>query len=445
MITNFPLPNASSFRVKQMSIVTKGGVVDITNLFLELNIHDSLFLPTISGSVVIREAVGLSGKLAFDGSEVIAIHIEKSKGSDIAAFKKAFRIYKQSARTNINGASESYIIHFCSDEFLFSFQQRVNQSYESTYSDVAGKILSNYLKVVPSDVGIIDSSFGLKKIVVPNLTPLEAIEWCAKRAVDIKNSPNFVFYRNSTGFNFESLSNLLVRDTVLDIRFEAKNQNKTDLEELSAARHFEPIVQNDSISAIVDGVNAGTFVGFDPMTRNFGAKSLNFSDQYEKMEHANKGAKLTEVVNRDGTSTLTTFDSRKVVSLFGSTRKDSAYIKANDPTSISKVENQQDYIFQRKALLSNLTNSRIKLVMPGNFHLTSGFNINLAAPGFEKQRKGAEKDLSVDGKYLIIASRHIITYNKHETVIEVARDSTNDKSTYVSSPDQNRMLQGFTI
>jgi hypothetical protein len=56
-----------------------------------------------------------------------------------------------------------------------------------------------------------------------------------------------------------------------------------------------------------------------------------------------------------------------------------------------------------------------------------------------------KKDLSVDGKYLIIASRHIITYNKHETVIEIARDSTNDKSTYISSPDQNRMLQGFTI
>jgi hypothetical protein len=445
MIDNFPLPNASSFRVKQMTIVTKGGSIDITNLFLELNIHDSLFLPVMSGSVVIREAVGLSGKLAFDGSEVLAIHIEKSKGSDIAAFKKAFRIYKQSARTNINGGSESYIIHFCSDEFLFSFQQRVNQSYESTYSDVADKILKNYLKVVPSDVGIFDPSFGIKKIVVPNLTPLEAIEWCAKRAVDIRNSPNFLFYRNRLGFNFESLSSLLVRDTILDIRFEAKNQNKSNLYELSAARHFEPIVQNDSISAIMGGVNAGTFVGFDPMTRNFGAKSLNFADQYEKMDHANKGAKLTEVVNRDGTSTLTTFDSRKVVSLFGSTRKDSAYIKANDPTSLSKVENQEDFVFQRKAILTNLTNSRIKLVMPGNFHLTSGFNVNLAAPGFQKSKIGAEKDLSVDGKYLIIASRHIITYNKHETVIEIARDSTNDKSTYVSSPDQNRMLQGFTI
>jgi hypothetical protein len=181
------------------------------------------------------------------------------------------------------------------------------------------------------------------------------------------------------------------------------------------------------------------------MTRNFGAKSLNFADQYDKMDHANKGAKLTEVVNRDGTSTLTTFDSRKVVSSFGVTRKNSSYIKDNDPTSISKVENTQDFIFQRKALLTNLINSRIKLVMPGNFHLTSGYNVNLAAPGFQKQKKGAEKDLSVDGKYLIIASRHIITYNKHETVIEIARDSTNDKNTYVSSPDQNRMLQGFTI
>jgi hypothetical protein len=32
---------------------------------------------------------------------------------------------------------------------------------------------------------------GIRDIVIPNLKPLEAIEWCAKRAIDEKKSPNF--------------------------------------------------------------------------------------------------------------------------------------------------------------------------------------------------------------------------------------------------------------
>ena len=35
MIDNFPLPNASSFKVKQMTIVTIGGTIDVTNVFFE--------------------------------------------------------------------------------------------------------------------------------------------------------------------------------------------------------------------------------------------------------------------------------------------------------------------------------------------------------------------------------------------------------------------------
>ena len=46
-------------------------------------------------------------------------------------------------------------------------------------------------------------------------------------------------------------------------------------------------------------------------------------------------------------------DSRKVLSFFSTARKFSEYIKQNDPTSISKDEGYENYMFQRKAIFKN--------------------------------------------------------------------------------------------
>ena len=445
---SFTVSNSTQFRIKDIAIVTKGSPqpIDITSLYEELNIFDSIFLPVMSGNILITDALGLSDKLAFDGSEVLAINIEKSTDNELASFKKSFRIYKQTDRRNINQTSERYILNFVSDEFFFSEQQRITQSYETTYSNVVDKILTNYLKVEQSNRGLLEPTSGIKKIVIPNLRPLDAVDWCAKRSIDEKNSSNYLFFRNNLGFNFVSLSTLLKKDSILNINFQPKNlSTKNPLYEMSSARSFEIIVQNDIIDKTRSGVNAGTFIGFDPMTRTFGEKQISFGDVYSAMDHGNKTANFTEIFNRDNTSTVTTNDSRKVLSIFGQTRKNSNYIQSKDPQSISKVETQENFAFQRRAILKNLMSKRMKIVMPGNFELTSGFNVDFISPGFGMKRKGDEiDDESISGKHLIVATRHIITNNKHETVIEVATDSSNLPSTKISSSKQNQVLKAYS-
>ena len=86
---------------------------------------------------------------------------------------------------------------------------------------------------------------------------------------------------------------------------------------------------------------------------------------------------------------------------------------------------------------------RVKLTMPGNFTLTSGFNVNVEAPNFGKKEKGggdSNEDQSLSGKYLIIASRQIIGFDKHETIMEVASTSTNNDFIPVSSEEQTREM-----
>jgi hypothetical protein len=434
---------SSQFKINEIVIVTKSGNIDISKIYEEINIFDSLLMPVMSGKILIKDSIGLSGKLLFDGSESILIDIVKDPNTDIANFKKSFRIYKQSDRTNDNLNSEFYILYFVSDELMYSDQQKINQSYENTYTEIIKRIMVDYLKLPSNQLGgSYDDTVGIRKLVVPNLRPLEAIEWCAKRAVDKNNSPNFLFYQNITGYNFTSLSNLLTKPIILNLKFEPKNTNEREaIQEISSARSMEVISQTDNLKKTRSGVNAGKFIGFDPMTRSIATKQIGYADHYNTVKHGNQNPNFTVTTNRDGTRNDEMYNSKKTVSTFSTARKLSKYIQKYDPTSVSKEDNIEDYLFQRKAILENLMERRIRFTMPGNFQLSSGFNVNCIIPNIAKKDAGTDnEDLSMTGKYLIVASRHIIGYEKHETIIEVATTSTANDFIPVANPQQTKEI-----
>jgi len=151
----------SKFSINELAIVTKAGKLDISKLFQEINIFDSLLSPVMSGAVVIIDSIGLSSKLLFDGSEVLLVNIGKDTDSSSFRLKKAFRIYRQSNRATLQQNAETYTLEFVSDEFIFSEQQKINQSYKTTYSDVVNKILVNYLKVPEQKLRGVLKQFGV--------------------------------------------------------------------------------------------------------------------------------------------------------------------------------------------------------------------------------------------------------------------------------------------
>jgi hypothetical protein len=446
-MSELTVTNPIQFYLKEVAIVTKSGdKIDIQKIFDEINIFDSLFLPVVNGTMLITDAVGLSNKLSFDGSETLLLEITKDKDSDVATYKKAFRIYKQTDRANSNQSSESYILHFVSDELMFSDQQRVTQSYTGKYSDIVASIMFDYLQVPASQLGgILADSSGIKKVVIPNLRPLEAIEWCSKRSVDNFSSPNYVFFQNVSGYNFVGLSELLTMPEILDVRLQAKNIDGQDkFSELSGARSYEVVAQNDSMEKTRSGINAGKFIGFDPMTRIVQTRGISFLDVYTSMKHGNKMPNVSDMKNKAGQSNMEAFDSKKTLSMFGTGRKYSEYIKANDPESLTYIEPYEDLVFQRKSIFKNLMSKRLKFVMPGNFQLSSGYNVDVKIPELAIKEDGVESDdLSLNGKHLIVASRHIISFDKHETIIEVASTSTNREQVYASNPNQSAAVENY--
>jgi hypothetical protein len=82
--------------------------------------------------------------------------------------------------------------------------------------------------------------------------------------------------------------------------------------------------------------------------------------------------------------------------------------------------------------------------MPGNFDLTSGLTADLQIPVRGQNTIGNnDTDYSLSGKYIITASRQMITYQKHETIIELGTDSNNRKNVYQSSELQNSLMDSY--
>jgi hypothetical protein len=92
------------------------------------------------------------------------------------------------------------------------------------------------------------------------------------------------------------------------------------------------------------------------------------------------------------------------------------------------IDDTHEYIPRRKAILNNLTQRRMTITLPGNFAVTSGYVLEVNAKSYATIGDVTEKnDKSVAGKYLIVATRHIINPQKHETFCEIATDSTNNE------------------
>ena len=424
------IKQSSQFKITELSIITKLGKFDIGSIFDELNIFDSMLMPSISGNIVVRDGVGLSEKLYFDGSDYISINISKSGEGELTNFKRTFRIYKQTDRKNINQSSEMYVLHFVSEEFIYSLQQKINQSFTGTYNESVAVILEKYLKVPPdaNKIALLEPTQGIHSFIIPNLSPFDALKWVAFRAVDSANLPNYLFFQNKYGYNFVSLSTLISKATIADINFNPKNLGKNTQikEETFGAYDARVISQFNLAENIMDGVYAGKFIGYDILTRQIKEDNISFLDVYSKGQHLNKNPNVTDAKNSDNLNVDAMHNSKVSVYPIASFRKYDAYTKQNDNLASTIIDDTDNYIFQRNAILKNLTQTKLRITLPGNFALTSGFNVLVKYPSRSIVDDSSDPyDKTLYGKYLIIATRHIIKYDKHETVLEVATDSTN--------------------
>ena len=442
------ISQATDFSIKELSLALyTGEVYDISQVFDELNLYDNIFSPCISGSILLVDSNDIGEKLKFDGSNVAKIRIKIDKGSEEIEelqFHKEFVIYNMTHKENLNLTSQKYILHFCSEEFIYSAQIKITQHFEAIYSDIVKKILTDYLKVSNSSpkngksgIGIIQETAKQFYGDIPLTSPFDAINWICKRSISVEERiPDYLFFEtHKTGYNFVSVKYLMQKPVVFKMNFNPKNLDDNVFNEFLGVRDLKIMSQYNALKNIQNGAYAGKKILFDTLTRTFQYDVSMREDNIHSTAVKEGKANLPEGISKDNKDYKQMYESRVVAYPYSyprghateygdQTKYFNDHKKNPDAKFFSTVgiDNIEEYIYKRKPIFTNLLQRRLQLLLPGNFALQSGFTLDLSVPKYSIKQEDENFDKTLSGKYLIIGTRHIISYTKHETIIQVAKD-----------------------
>ena len=161
------LKQAVDYKLESITLYAPGftGKFDLIPHLVELNYFEDIFNNTVSGNIVINDAVGIANFTSMSGTEYINIRFRKSDDLKVTVDRN-FRVFGISDRRfDLSNNNEMYKIEFCSDEYLLSEQYRVSKSYK-------GKKVSEIIK------DVVDNELKVNKKEKRNQNYFKSIEFC---------------------------------------------------------------------------------------------------------------------------------------------------------------------------------------------------------------------------------------------------------------------------
>lgn len=190
----------------------KGILSDIRPLIKQLTIYENILSPTLVASMLIQDSIGLSSLLPLVGIEridlVFRVH-DPTTNTDrqygTTSNPVSFMVYAQVNRMLQTMGAEQYELLLVSPEFMSSTEKRISRSYENVrVENVVSDIFHHDLKSQRPFVDV-EQTNTPTSIVMPFVTPLDAIKLLMLYGQNSKDETNFLFYETLDGFHFQSI------------------------------------------------------------------------------------------------------------------------------------------------------------------------------------------------------------------------------------------------
>jgi len=454
------LITADDYSLDDAYIITSKDKTNVKAMMVELSYYEDIFKGITSGSILLNDSISLIDRLGMTGFDYLKLKFKKTtRASKESTTEKYFRIYRVSERIMNNNASETYTLHFCSEELFLSEQTKISKSYSGKkISEMIYDILSDKLKIDKKYIRMQETD-GLYDFVIPYKKPFEAINWLTNYAKPIgKDGADFLFYENSEGFNLYSLQNLFSQNAYTSYAYIPRSVGSTvgsaiQVKSKELGRNLVGIKSYvfldtfDTLYGTVTGAFANRLISIDPLTRTFRNTTFDYSTYFKKSKNLNNYSLVPEIKNRLGKKPNENYDAVLKVSISNANQKKAIGI-SEEPWNVANDVRVENYIPNRTAQLSLSHYSRIKLAVSGDPNLTVGMLLEIFLPS-SRSKDGSgldsgEKDPYNSGKYMITAVRHIIDFNnKYETILEVVKDSYGvSVNNYDNSGDMQKAIRG---
>lgn len=443
--TNNQMATPFDFVLNDLSFITSAGqTVDLRAIFVELNIYQDLFSTVMSGSLIVTDSTNIFAYIVQQGAEFLHVSLDKPGLS--APIDRTFRVYNRNPIPN-SPSNQTIKLNFCSEELMISKSLSFSKMYASMLvSDMAKDIAQNQLKLTNMPDTNIEPTTGIQTLSISYLNPLQALNWLSSKATSNYVGASYLFYENTTGYNFQSLQHLMdVSSPVAVYNYSVKNiaDNNSNLDFYDVSKYYV-IKTPDSLESLVTGRNSGRLLTLDVLRQKFTIGELNADDLFNSSVTLGNAPAYNNFQNRRQEIPADSYGGYRKFYPTNKGQNQASYIQGKTQIDQTNVEN---WLIERNAQIMQLLGNRIKIVIPGNIKLKAGDVIQFNVPSIEPQVGPNEGetmrklDPYMTGLWLTTAIRHHVTIRMFESVLELCRDSI--QQAYPSAQNQNSTVKGF--
>ena len=431
------------------------GGVNIQSLVQELNIYEGINQSAVYGTLVLVDSTNVIGKLPIQGTERLFFKLSTPGASKtnhiIDATEETghpFYIYKISNKKQPSQGTLTYILHFCSREFLRNIRTKVSQAYEGKLSNMVQEIIADKQGLDSRKKLYYEETANSDKIVIPNLAPFKAIDLIRKRAIPgYTKGVGYYFYETTKGFYFQSWENMCAhygtkeRDPIQTFFYIPQNikdervEDKT-LHDLQSVESYQFLnTSHDTAAAQALGTYGHRVISYNLYNKSFKTVDYHYHDQFNETIHTdftneegsdNKHAVRGNPVDFDD-NTVSDY-AESMVSLIPTTQ----YLH-NDESGSFGIDATQD------ARLEGIRNGMamaiqagtvLQLQVKGQSYIQPGQVIDFELRPVEEEGETSDKksyDPQYSGRYVITKIRHRVTKQDYKMVLECRKDSVREK------------------
>jgi len=441
---------ATEYQLDTVLLISPRGIHPLNKLQIELNLYEDIMGDTISGQLMLSDAVGIINQFGLNGTEFIRISLRKNSGDNYPLVKN-YRITSITNRgVNVNNNYEVYTIDFVSEEFIFAEQYRISKAFKNTkISTIIENILSNYIKVGQKNTKAIniENTYGVYDFVLPNKKLFETINWLATYARPEKNpGADMLFFENSGGYFFNSLQTLYQQPIYRKYYLNPKNISNDLNQQASNVMEFKILNFFDTLDAVTNGTFANKVITFNILTRKVHNNFFSYKDYFKKSQSLNDYGITNNYQNRRYESMHSVLEGSDLemsalrLASGNSQEKLNKFVQSS-AGGANNVANDifiETYLRNRVGQIGLFKNTRIEIAVPGDPSLVVGKTVEFTHFGVGEDRIA---DPYLSGKYLITALRHSIKTDTYITLLELCKDSV--ASPYPEFDNSDPLLSNF--
>jgi len=426
------LKSGGEFNIIQCDLVlTTGKVVGLKASIMGLTIFEGIDQLTVTGTMTIQDAFNLASFGPIIGQEYLRLKIAtpnlKGGENTIDYSSKPFVVTSIDDRVDIGNGVQATTLTFCSREFVINQRARVRRTLVGSYSDIVQTMVETDLD---SDKKLYsEPSADKKKIIAPNVKPLDVIDIATKNAVSEKfNQSTYFFWESTSGFNFRTLGNMYAQTPVMSYLSSTAGTRTKDgvrdiLAELSAIESYRITGSPDTVWNYATGIFSSELIVHDIISKSYQKHIYNYSDNFSEEQHL--GTKPLATNDPDGIS-VSSFPSKQYLKPTVGVGTDQSF---NDEFyQYSYGSNKLELMQARNSQLSMMESAlQLSIDVVGTTVVKAGDIVEITIPSVAavKTTKNETEDMMYNGNFLIRSLRHDfdISNSKHRMSMNVTKDA----------------------